>query len=233
MKARTADRETEEMRLVTQRGVKSAPLPAKYEAAQRALAACQKIDECSTWAKKAAALASYARQAGDRSMEQMAMRIRARAVERCGKLLGEIDRAKGGRPKKHLPTGAGVSARSQAARDAGLSEKEKVTALRVAAVDRDLFESAVEREDPATVTELADMGTKKKPVPLVDIQGRDPKEFNDALHLQAGIARLAETVSVSPVGPFVRGCLPEDIKELKQNADLLRVWLSNLLKEIE
>ena len=40
-----------------------AALPVRYEAAKRELAECERVDECASWAKKAAALASYARQA--------------------------------------------------------------------------------------------------------------------------------------------------------------------------
>ena len=43
--------------------VSTARLPAAYEAASRAIAECERIDECKDWSDKAAALASYARQA--------------------------------------------------------------------------------------------------------------------------------------------------------------------------
>ena len=75
MKASTA--EVEEMRIAHQRSVKNAPLPVKYEHARAALAECQSVDECQTWAKKAEALASYARQADDDSLEKMAQIGRA------------------------------------------------------------------------------------------------------------------------------------------------------------
>ena len=43
--------------------VNGARLPRTYEAARAALAECQQLDECKDWADKAAALASYAKQA--------------------------------------------------------------------------------------------------------------------------------------------------------------------------
>src|SRR5262245_38639552 len=46
-------------------GFTAAQLPAAYEAAKDALAKCDQVDECKDWADKAAAIASYARQAHD------------------------------------------------------------------------------------------------------------------------------------------------------------------------
>lgn len=210
----------------------SSPLPVSYVEAKSAIAECLRVDECKGWADKAAAFRAYAKMKKDKSLERTAQRIQLRAYQRAGALLDEMDAKKSGRPKKVGPSRARLSERAQSAKDAGLSEKEAKTALRLAAVPANLFEAGVEQEDPATVTELAEVGTKKKPVPLVDIQGRDPKEFNDALHLQAGIARLAETVRSSPVDTFLRGCLPEDTKDVIQSATELRAWLDHMLKEI-
>ena len=47
---------------------RQARLPEGYETAKRALAACADIDECKDWADRAAALASYAKQAKDTTL---------------------------------------------------------------------------------------------------------------------------------------------------------------------
>ncbi len=52
-----------------------AQLPQTYQSAKTALAECASIDECQTWADKAAALASYAKQANDDELMKMAVRI--------------------------------------------------------------------------------------------------------------------------------------------------------------
>jgi rubrerythrin len=78
-----------------------AKLPAVYESAKLALSECSRIDECKDWANKAEALASYARQADDDTLRNMAIRIQARAIRRCGELLKAIEVSKGGRPKKN------------------------------------------------------------------------------------------------------------------------------------
>lgn len=55
-----------------------------------------------------------------------------RAIIRCGELLLQIEADKGGRPQKTYDASDIGFSRSQAAREAGLSERQKVTALRVA-----------------------------------------------------------------------------------------------------
>ena len=52
--------------------VATAWLPAAYENAKTALAQCDAIDQCKEMADKAQALASYARQANDPELRQMA-----------------------------------------------------------------------------------------------------------------------------------------------------------------
>ena len=48
----------------------NATLPASYERAKQALAACESMDECKDWEDKMAALAAYGRMAGDTELEK-------------------------------------------------------------------------------------------------------------------------------------------------------------------
>lgn len=142
---------------------RAAKLPEVYRAAQTALAKCQKIDECKDWADQAAAIASYAKQAADDTLEKHAMRIRARAIRRCGTLLNAIERSqKGGRPRKNGMGGHTVSKR-EAARTAGISKNQQVQATRVASVSDKAFEDQIESDHPPSVTELAKQGTANLP----------------------------------------------------------------------
>ncbi|NRB19898.1 MAG: hypothetical protein HRU33_20705 [Rhodobacteraceae bacterium] len=110
--------------------VTDAPLPAVYEQAKAALAQCETIDECKDWS---AALASYAKQAGDETLEKKARLIRNRAIRRMGQVLEQIEPGKTG-PKTELNTGDHTQlTRAQAAKQAGLSKHQKVTAQRLAA----------------------------------------------------------------------------------------------------
>jgi hypothetical protein len=87
----------------------SAKLPASYEHAKQALAACETIDEAREWASKAEAIAAYAKMAKDKSLFNYARRIQLRARRRAGELRKEIpaeERKGAGRPKK-LEVGSG------------------------------------------------------------------------------------------------------------------------------
>src|SRR5579863_2644703 len=104
-----------------------ARLPTTYEKAKETLAKCSNIDECQDWADKAEALASYAKQAGDDSLRKMADRIQARAIRRCGELLRRL--APNDRAGRNC-NGTVTITRTQAAKDAGLSIRQKRSALR-------------------------------------------------------------------------------------------------------
>jgi hypothetical protein len=134
-------------------------LPATYEAARKAITECSRIDECKSWSDKAAALASYARQAKDNTLLLMAERIHARAVRRCGELLKQVPSGQGSK-NQHGELRDGALTRQRAAQGAGLSEGQKVTALRLATIPAPDFEALVEADRPPVVTELAKLGNR-------------------------------------------------------------------------
>lgn len=76
--------------VVIRRQVPTATLPDNYKAALAALAECVSVDEVAEWANKAAALATYARQANDTSLIIQAQKIQVRAERRAGELLEEL-----------------------------------------------------------------------------------------------------------------------------------------------
>jgi len=159
--------------------INDAKLPETYERAKTALATCSSLDECKDWSDKAAALASYARQSKDDSLTKMSQRIQARAIRRAGELLNQIMTKKGARTDLEPRDGTDPMSRQQVAEDAGLSERQRKNALRVASIPESEFSDMVESDAPPTVTKLAEIGTKRQ---LVDLKGRDPKEFNTAMH---------------------------------------------------
>jgi hypothetical protein len=172
----------------------NASLPATYEAAKTALSNCAQIDECQSWADKAAALASYAKQANDDEMMKMATRIRDRAIRRAGELLKQIEPAHGANQNIVGDATPIVQTRKQAASDAGLSPDQAKQAIRVANVPSEEFERQVESANPPTVTKLAEQGKKPAPKPVIDLQGRDPGEFNRSLHFVAEFEDYQRTV---------------------------------------
>jgi hypothetical protein len=182
------------MNMIAPISAASARLPQTYENAKNALASCAQLDECQSWADKAAALASYAKQANDDEMMKMATRIRDRAIRRAGELLKQIEPAKPG-PKPEIGMGDHTQLGRQAAGEqAGLSKHQQVQAIRVANVPDQDFERQVESQNPPTVTALADQGKKAAPRPVIDLQGRDPNEFNRSLHFVAEFEDYARAV---------------------------------------
>jgi hypothetical protein len=151
-------------------------LPAIYQSAKATLAECVAIDECQEWANKAEALASYAKQAQDDELRRMADRIQARAVLRCGELLQQIPPDPGGRPSKTQDGAVPSLTRTQAADNAGLSERQRKTALRVASIPPKEFEKTIESANPPTVTQLAERGIHQRQLTTEIVSGRSTKD---------------------------------------------------------
>jgi hypothetical protein len=123
---------------------KTAKLPVLYSKAQKALAECQKVDECLEWKNKMNALASYARQTNDTSLLDYANEIRNRARNRMGEILTETEPTPGARTDLGRTASQG---RISIAKKAGISEHERKTAMRIHAMPRDEFERRV--KDPS------------------------------------------------------------------------------------
>lgn len=198
--------------------IATARLPQTYEQAKVALANCASIDECQQWADKAAALASYAKQADDTELEDMSKRIRARAIRRAGELLKQVEPNAGGRPAKTSVATDTSFTRTDLAQSAGMSVRQQLNAIRVARVPQDQFDAAIESGKPATITKLAAMGTQR--APLVDLKGRDPREFSRAMNFVGWLehfCREAKTQNFDAILPIldeqeratVRRCVAE------------------------
>jgi hypothetical protein len=119
------------------------------------------------------------------------------ATHRCGDLLREIEKSTGGRP---LKTSGGIPTsltRTQAAKDAGLSKDQAVTAIRVSRIPDEEFQDAVEGEDDQPLKGQATMRkSKRKPktekaVPIqTETNGEKPEaqkgKFIDGGRIQPG-----------------------------------------------
>lgn len=179
-----------------------ARLPANYSEARRALANCERLDECQQWADKAEALASYAKQAEDASLREYADRIQARAVRRCGELLQQVAPGTGKNQTEREGASPLAVTRKSAAEMAGMSPHQRKQALRVASVPEAEFEAAIERPRPATVTQLAARGTVRKaaaPVvtPLADTVSRGCIHLDCLIETFDGVPELADALSAA------------------------------------
>lgn len=200
--------------------------PAVYERAKQALAECARVDECKDWANKAEALASYFQQSKNEQMMKDCRRIQARAIERCGELLREIEASKGGRPQK-TQDGAVLSfpTRESVAADAGLSERQRKTALRVVSVPKETRDALIESDDPPTVTRLAEMGKQKKPEPLIDLEGIPPANFARATELKGSLKRLAQFCEQQDPVAIAKAFKPSELPEIKRALSSIEAWL--------
>jgi hypothetical protein len=203
-----------------------APLPQSYEAAKEALANCTRVDECQDWADKAAALASYARQADDDTLHHYAKRIQARAVRRCGELLKQFDGR--GRPAE-IKDGDDLilpPTQRQVAEHAGLSERQQKTAVRVANVPEERFTAAVESARPPTVTKLAEMGKKV----LTDPK---PAGFNEAIHTLGAMRRFTEKCREHDAALIASAVPTYEASEIRACVATLDAWLDRFIVNLK
>lgn len=205
------------MNAVASISVANASLPATYASAKQALAECVSLDECKDWSDKAAALASYAKQAADDEMMKMATRIRDRAIRRSGELLKQIEPKPGANQNIGAGTDTKVLTRTDAAEQAGMSKRQAVTAIRVANVPSADFERQVESETPPTVTALAEQGKKSAPKPVIDLEGRDPGEFNRALLFVGEIESYAKAAAGFDLDALLPTLTAEEANEVRQH----------------
>lgn len=219
---------------VSNLSVNSAPLPQTYEHAKLALSECNRIDECQSWANKAEALASYARQADDDTLRKLADRIQARAVRRAGELLKQFDGK--GRNQYSEDNNGTVVTQKQAAEQAGMSQRQKETAVRVANVPEGVFEAAVESESPPTVTKLAEQGKKHRPksekpeyADKPGLGGPVPDGFQEATTLLGTLARFAEFCAKNGPEHIANGLLPKETEKVRQHIAIIDTWLDKLV----
>lgn len=212
--------------------VESAALPALYETAKLALSECSRIDECQNWADKAAAMASYAKQAKDETLQRYAERIKARAITRCGELLKAIQPAKGGDRKSDQYIGDHtLITREQAATDAGLSKHQKDTALRVASIDPEVREALIESDNPPTITELAEMG--KKPRNIVDLGEINPRDYALATTAQGTLREFAAYCKSNDPIRIAKAFQPHEVAAMRRYVSAVDSWLDSFVVHLE
>lgn len=174
---------------------------ARYEAAERAIAAAEAVDEVLEIRSQATAWAAYAKQAKNRELEIKAARIRFRAEKRLGEMLiaaKETGQVRGGRPDKNPTSTEGFSDDQPITRvtlrEAGIDHKLSSKAQRLAAMDVAEFEQALERH-------AEEMRTGQGRVAM-DLHKIGAEEKGRA-HRRNLAAVLSEQSADLPAGPMV------------------------------
>jgi hypothetical protein len=205
----------------------AARLPVTYEAARAAIAECERIDECKGWSDRAAALASYARQARDDSLRVMAVRIQARAQRRCGELLKQIPRADESTRYGQEGTLPPVT-RTQAAADAGLSEHQRKTALRLASIPEPEFSRQVEDPSPPTVTRLAEQGTAAQSAS----RGRVIARALGAFKASEALRQFAQFCGRNEPSALAQSVALEDLEAMREIVLTIDRWLDQFVTHL-
>lgn len=190
--------------------VHGARLPFSYEQAKSALSRCTDIDECAAWQNRAVAMASYAKQAGDFTMERMAQRIRLRAILKLGELLAAI-------PETSGRAAAGQPTRASLMRDAGVRSTLGSRAVAMTRVPLEKREEMIERDPPATISEFERIGRPAKPK-LARVDGN---------RILSGLDGFVRWMRRNP--PCDLGNLPaSEIERLRGMIEGAREWLDEL-----
>ena len=210
----------------------NATLPAKYEAAKLALAECNRIDECKDWEDKMAAMASYAKQADDKSLELTALRIRARAANRCGELYAQIEKGHGknnqyvqGKVKEGgTPP---FQTRKDVAESIGHSPDQMKQKIRIANIPEAEFEALIESDSPPTLTELENLG-KRKGKPVYEQRGMTEKAWKAGMYFRGHLEDMAAHTKEFDPQDVVDGSTPEQRKEIRRNIKTIEGYLTKL-----
>ena len=201
--------------------------PQHYRAALKALAECARIDKCKAASDECLVLGIYARRVKDHALRIMAARIYAYAMRRCGELLMKVPSAQG---RKNCRGGLpdGTVTRKQAARDAGLSERQMVTALRITNIPLARFNALVESASPPSITRLAELGRKAGPPRSNAVR---PNALTPA-RARKVFRSVQEFCRKTEPGDLARAFTSQDAPALRQFDPTLRRWLDSLMAHL-
>ncbi len=133
----------------------------KFDAARRALAEARTVDEVKMLRDRAEQARAYAKQQREgREMQNDIAEIKLRAERRLGEMLGEMDKAKGGRPEITGNTMLPVNEGSTLA-DIGISKMQSSRWQRAATILEETFEAHIAEVKTKPDGELTSAGIQR------------------------------------------------------------------------
>ncbi len=123
--------------------------------------------------------------------------------------------------------------REQAATDAGLSEHQRNSALRLSAIPEQDFVAQIERDKPPTVTALAKQGTVEQPKPLIDLRGIPPADYARATQPIGTFRRFSEFCKAQPPARIAGALMPHEVASVLKNASTVDAWLDQFVDNLK
>jgi hypothetical protein len=202
---------------------------ALYDEMCRAITAAYKIDEVKEIHDRAMAFEVYHRQALNIDAERQAAEIRIRAERRCGILLREMQKAKGGRPTNRFAEATGfqeTTAAQATLSDLGISKHQSMDWQKLAAVPEEIFEEEVQKYG-ATTTNIISTIEPPRPPDLIkrDLNRMDKK----ALNLWGLLRRFEEDYLNDDPNRLFKAMIHNQPRDTLRLAPLVAAWLERIV----
>jgi hypothetical protein len=207
---------------VIKRDIPNARLPVNYEAAKKALAECERLDECKAWEDHAAAAASYYRQIKEPFLMEAARRIKLRARERMAEILASIPPAKG---RGKVPKGTlDPNSRAAAARAIGLSHGDLASITAIGMMPKHVRNEKIEQSPPISVHDLAQLGKQRN-----SHLGRRPASaaYNE-LTASRGLGNFAAFIRLHPAGPLASALSYDESRRVRELVVQIQEWCDEI-----
>lgn len=193
----------------------------RYDAMVTAIAECERVDEVKDIRDKAVALEAYARQANNYEAERKCALVRVRAERKCGQMLAEMNKAKGGQPyQSGNSTGSNLEPveRPMTLAEMGVSKKQSHEWQKLAAVPEREFEEAL------TLT-----GHKPSARHIINKPEPEPKRMDKSALWFWG--RLRDMREMNLLDTDINDILSEWTDAMREDAESiipkLKRWVSN------
>ena len=145
-----------------------------------------------------------------------------RAYRRAGELMKQFDARGKTDPEVN-------SSRTEVARNAGFTERQQSTAVRLANVPEDDFNKQVDSENPPTIKKLADQGKSKYADSLV--YAEKPPGFANTIYFIGSCRDLAESMEKDDPLYIIGGMFPKEdgIKKMKKYIKIMENWIDTFM----
>jgi hypothetical protein len=188
-----------------------------YENAKYWVAQYESVDDLKDYLDKASVIEQYAKRANDYELEINAGKARVRAERRCGELLKEIDKAKGGEQYHGQSTGNTVVPVTPTLDDMGLSKNQSSKYQQLANVPEKEFEEALNAE-----------GSIPSAHGLLKSRNETKRIDKDCLYLWGRLVDIEKRLFGRNINALLDEMTPAMEKDSTRILPLLREWTGHI-----